>query len=373
MVLFIENSSKLSDMSNKIIVFSTEFESENGQAVVTRRVVRHVLPEIGGAALCVYPGGSGLRSIVVWVAVCVKLIWCLLTARSTTVYLVCSRTTFGFIRDLPGLLTAMLGKRVVVHCHGSDFDDLLTARSISGLARFVYRRCEVVFPCREIKAQVEDKVKAAHLCENFFGAVDVPIEKPDLNPSRLLVVWNSNIMASKGFFDVAAAIDTLVQAGRPVEFLCYGKILGDHELSEGGVRREMSKFEGLDWFTYLGVVQHSRAVSALQDADVVALPSRYSSEMQPLAIIEAMCAAKRIIVSDRASLRATVGDYPADFVLTDDAFAVADCLARLCDEKASDPKNFAARNQVAAVRSKSRFSTGRFDSEMEDILLPGAK
>lgn len=358
---------------NKTVVFSTEFDSENGQAVVTRRVVRHVLPEIGESVQCVYPSGSGVSSIAAWAAACFKLLWSLARSRNGVVYVVCSRTTSGFIRDLPGLVPALLHKRVVVHCHGSDFIDFLTTRSLSGVARFVYRRCEVVFPCRKLKEQAEDKVKTAHLCENFFGAVDTATEQQAQDPSRLLVVWNSNIMASKGFFDVAKAIDTLVRAGRPVEFLCYGKILGDHELPEDAVRQEMSKYEGCAWFSYLGLVTHTDAVRALQNADVVALPSRYSSEMQPLAIIEAMCAAKRVIVSDRASLRATVGDYPADFVPTNDASAVADCIATLCDEKMSDPELFAAKNLAPAARSKVRFSTGRFDAGMKDILLSREK
>lgn len=355
----------------KTIVFSTEFEAENGQAVVTRRVVRQVFPRIGGAVECVYPNGSSPRSILAWIAACLRLLLSLISMRSGSVYVVCSRTTPGFIRDLPGLLPALVGKRVVVHCHGSDFVDFLTTRSISGLARFVYRRCEVVFPCRELKAKAEGKVRVAHLCENFFGAVEAPAKTSDPDPSRLLVVWNSNIMASKGFFDVAAAVETLWRTCRPVAFLCYGKILGDHEMPEDAVLHEMSKFEGRDWFTYLGLVPHSRAVSALRDADLVALPSRYNSEMQPLAIIEAMCAAKRVIVSDRASLRATVGDYPADFVATGDAAAVAECIARQCDEKTDDPEAFAARNAAAAARAKSRFSTERFDAEMKVILSGG--
>ena len=335
--------------------------------------MRHVLPQIGEVALCVFPGGADVRNIVVWVIAFGKLMWALLAVRSTEVYVVCSRTTLGFIRDLPGLMPALFGKRVVVHCHGSDFDDLLRSRSISGLARFVYSHCEVIFPCLELKAQNEHKVKVAHHCENFFDTGDSPLEKPVLNPSCLRLVWNSNIMASKGFFDVAMAVDTLVQSGQTIEFQCYGKIIGDHELPKEAVRREMSKYEDRDWFTYLGPVPHSRAVSALQHADVVALPSRYSSEMQPLSIIEAMCAGKRVIVSDRASLRATVGGYPADFVATNDRFAIAEILARVYYEKMRNPKNFTAKNLAAAACSKSRFSIGRFDSKMKDILFSGVK
>ncbi len=356
----------------KFMVFSSEFDSENGQAVVTRRVVQQVLPGIRDAETCIYAAGCRPRSILSWIMASIKL-WRVLTiSGSGTIYVVCSRTIPGFIRDLPALVLALLGNRVVVHCHGSDFFDLLTQNRLSRLVRYFYRRCEVIVPCRHLKDRVESFVLKVHVCENFFNdAVPLktdPVETDALS-ARLIVVWNSNIMASKGFFDVAGAIDILARAGHSITFVCFGKVLGDEEKSASDVEQELSRYMNCPWFNYLGLVEHSRAVAALQNCDVVALPSRYRSEMQPLAIIEAMCAAKRIVVSDNPNLRVTVGGYPADFIPANDISAVTECLEKLCKEKHENSNQFITKNFAAAKDAKTRFSAARFDVEMADILL----
>lgn len=351
-------------MTKSITVFSSEFESENGQAVVTRKVVREVLRDIGEVNECVYEAGARPSSFLSWVAASLRLQRKMLFPDSKTVYVVCSRTFPGFVRDLPGLLLAFLGKRVVVHCHGSDFAEFLTRGRLACLKRFVYRRCEVVIPCRHLALQVEDLVRKAHVCENFYDGVAQPLRPTD----GLLVVWNSNVMASKGFFDVIETISDLNRAGCSISLLSFGKILGDEEMSAIEVRGAMQPYLNSPWFTYLGLIDHARAINALHDCDAVALPSRYRSEMQPLAIIEAMCAAKHIVVSNSPSLQVTVGDYPADFVPANDKGELARSLERLYCLKRSDPAAFSVANSAAAATARVRFSSNRFAAEMAQIL-----
>ncbi|MBF9050475.1 glycosyltransferase [Roseobacter sp. HKCCD9010] len=330
-----------------------------------------MLPDVGESVPCVFPSGGAAKSILAWLLACFRLFWALCTSRVGAVYVVCSRTTPGFFRDLPGLLTVYLGKRVIVHCHGSDFESLLSSGPLSGLARRIYRNCEVIFPSHHLSERMKDRVKIAHLCENFFVAAEAAQSAANQDPSSLQVVWNSNVMASKGFFDVVSAVEVLVRQGHQIDLLCFGKVQSDHEMLEVDVRSKMRQYEGCDWFSYLGMVPHACAVGAIRDGDVVALPSRYTSEMQPLAVIEAMCSGKRVIVSDRASLRETVGDYPADIVPINNVPEIAKDIERLYHEKRSDPSKFKNKNIDAAIASNKRFSAEVFDLKMKDILLRG--
>lgn len=359
---------KFSNISKKIIVFSSDYNYEDGQAVVTRRVLRSVLPKVGENLYCIYPKGFSVKSILSWFVVCCNLWWYLCLHRIGSVYIVCSRTTPGFIRDLPALLMTFFNVRVIVHCHGSDFEELLTRRWFSSIVQLIYRRCEVIVPCRNLRRRIKDKVGKVHICENFFGETYFSAEKSTQNLSYFSVTWNSNIMSSKGFFDVLSAVDSLVNAGYNIELLCYGRIIGDYEMSEKTVRQKLSKYKDFSWFSFLGAITHSQAVHLLHNADVVILPSRYKSEMQPLSIIEAMCASKCIIVSDRPSLRATVANYPADFVPIKDVNAITKCIKRLYNERLFNPKLFSKKNSVQASLSKKRFSLERFDKEMRNLL-----
>lgn len=357
--------------NNRILVFTSEYNAENGQAVVTRRVVKNVLPDTNQIAPFVYAAGLSFGGLASWVVASLGLFRALVFLPSDVVYVVCARSTLGFLRDLPGLIPAFLGKRVVVHCHGSDFRQLLSERRISRLVQFVYRRCEVIVPCRHLAEEIRGFAKQTHVCENFYADDAVADTEFNNDTLSLRVLWNSNIMASKGYFDVVAAVKTAAQSGCPISILCFGKILSDEEMSARAVERAMSKYADSDWYTHLGLVSHAVAVRSVQSCDVVALPSRYSSEMQPLAIIEAMCAGKNVIVSESASLRATVADYPAEFVPAHDRHSLTKCLEKLSHEKSRDPKRFATKNTAAAERAKARFSAARFEAEMKEILLAG--
>ena len=357
----------------KILIFTAAFDAENGQAVVTRRVVTRVLPETAAITACIYTPGGHPRSILSWIAASGRFFYHLLFSDIEAIYLVCSRTMPGFARDIPALLAVLLGKRVIVHCHGSDFLKMMTGAPHSALARFFYRRCEVIFPCQYLDSRSRQVVKQAHVCENFCGEFTAYSAGPDDQSPALTVLWNSNIMATKGFFDVTEAVYSLAHSGRRIRLICFGKVLGDEEMSAAEVQKGLVKCKDQPWFSYLGLVAHSKAIAMLQNCDVVALPSRYRPEMQPLAIIEAMCAGKSIILSDTPSLRVTAGDYPADFVRADGTTTVADFLENLCQQKEANPEQFETRNRLDAERARIRFSVARFDADIRNILGVASK
>ena len=51
---------KIMQVKKKIITFSSNFDLENGQAVVTRRVVQHVWPTVGESVNCIYNSGFNI-------------------------------------------------------------------------------------------------------------------------------------------------------------------------------------------------------------------------------------------------------------------------------------------------------------------------
>ncbi|EYD75064.1 glycosyl transferase, group 1 [Rubellimicrobium mesophilum DSM 19309] len=354
-----------------VAIWSADYSLRTGQAIVTRRVAEHVLPRLGRRREYVFGAGSGPRAIAGWLAASLRLWRDVLRGRVATLYLVCSRSNAGFVRDIPALLVARAGPRVIVHAHGSDIGDLLTGRPLSPLARLLYRRAALLVPSEHLRPELRDAgVRDLRVCENFHIARERGAQDQG-GPLRL--VWNSNLMASKGFFDTHAAVSELRAEGLDIEFHVLGRPVGDEELSEAEVRERVSRLVPDPGITVHGSVAPEVAAEIVARADAVALPSRYSSECQPLALIEAMCAGKAIVAGDTPALRATLAGYPADYVPLRSVASLADALRRLDREKRLGAGGFAERRRQAADQARLRFSADRFDREMEALLSPARR
>lgn len=353
-----------------ISLWSADYTQTTGQALVTARVVRRQSAIVWREYIY---RGAGLRSMISWAGAACRLWRDIACGRVKSLYLVCSRSSGGFLRDVPALLAARAGVRIVVHAHGSDIVDLLSARRLSPLARALYAHCEIVVPSAHLQDPLHKVTTApVHLCENYFAGDSMSeAGKPD--PATLTVLWNSNVMASKGFFDLVEAVQQIHAGGLAIRLISVGQPLADEEMPASEATRRLDALSTEEWFDYRGKVPPAIVEALTGEADVISLPSRYSSECQPLAVIQAMCAGKAIVVSDIPALRATLGDYPADFVPVRSVAAIADALRDLYRRKQADPAAFASSREDAAAAARARFSADRFDREMAAILLPGAK
>ncbi|MDA9277876.1 glycosyltransferase [Amylibacter sp.] len=352
-----------------IALWSTNYSEVTGQAIVTCRVAEHVMPELGASREFVFPPSANPRAVARWLWVIFRMWRDIALGRIGTLYLVCSRSNGGFVRDAPALLAAKTGVRVIVHSHGSDIIDLLKVRKLSPLARWFYRSCHMIVPSEHLREPLIPYVRSVHVCEGFYAGPDDVLEvRRTVGTESLTVLWNSNVMASKGFFDLFAAIKALHADGCPITLICLGGLVADAELGCEALQKRFSALGKPNWFDYRGRQPHERAVKMLGQADLICLPSRYSSESQGIVIIEAMCAGKAIVASDIPALRATLGDYPASFVPVNSVTALSRALRSLAHEKTCDPVRFHQLRSQFAAKARERFSTARFDLEMKNIL-----
>jgi glycosyltransferase involved in cell wall biosynthesis len=256
----------------------------------------------------------------------------------------------------------------VVHSHGSDIVDLLTTRALSSFARWLYSRCEIVLDSSHLLDPVRlvIPVPKVHLCENFAGMMLA--SDSAATEDRLTVLWNSHIMASKGFFHTIDAIKMLRDEGLPVHLIAAGGALADVEMTKANVLGLLVPLAAEEWIDFVGIVQPTDMPGLMARADVVALPSYSESECQPLALIDAMCAGKAIVVADTASLRATMGRYPAAFTRPKSVADIA-CALRSFFLRKNDNRNALILDHVDGARlARERFAIDRFDERIVKIL-----
>lgn len=349
-----------------ILFWSASLRDVNGQALVTKEVFSFLVRRKAQIFCCFY--ASGLRGIFFSWPFSFLRLWFLLIAKKFDVfYLVCSRSGFGFVRDIPALLASLFGVRTVVHVHGSDLVGLLCGRWYSALARCLYQRCTIILPSQHL---LDDLVARGLnyrwvVCENFVKFSDGSnyVAEDSLKKSPFVLFWNSNILAAKGFYILAEAIEQLVQKGYGIELIAIGKVLGDQEMSQVKGEKILSALSRHKWFRYLGPVSIDESIRLLADSHAVALPSR--GECQPLAIIQAMCAGKKLLVSDIPALRATVGDYPAVWVRGIGLEDLKSALLQLIED-------IAPIGSEHIRIAQGRFSIQRFHRQLDDILLRSA-
>ena len=344
------------------VLWSSEFDHVDGQALVTKVVHENFKSLFNSYSI--YP--RGLKGLPILLLLYARIYLFAALFKLDIVYIVCSRTLLGFFRDLPVLLLSRFGLKVVVHAHGSDLPDLFSNSCVGLFARLVYKRCEIIVPSSHLLEIADMTDFKLTLVENpFQGTVQ---RHPALRPeneaidrkSKVKLLWNSNIIFSKGFVDVFYACEKIIASKKiPLELWILGRPIGDSFMSAS----EMEQFVSdvvvkSDFVTYLGPVDFESMLSLLEGVDIVALPSFYKSECQPLALISAMCFGTKIVARDTPALRATLLDYPSYFCKSSNEVADG-ILAQIAVD---------GINKSIVEASKDRFSNARFLLAMTKVL-----
>ncbi len=348
--------------------WGADFERTTGQAIVTRHVVG-IMKRYGYGVHTYSYRGAGMQSMASALWSAIRLISAVFRGRIKTLYLVCSRSNAGFVRDIPAYLVLLCGVRVLVHAHGSDIVELCRRPGIGLLAKALLSRCEVIVPSSHLIDPLRGQgITKLHLCENFAHNTNDPSNNnaqiargQDLHTFKVL--WNSNLMASKGFFAVAQAVSALSRQGKRMQLIALGEPLGDEVMNLAACKDAVSRIKNQECVKLKGLVDRKTAFALLAEADFVCLPSKYSSECQPLALIEAMCAGKMILIADTPALRATVGEYPCIVVKGSNAdeiqLALQTSMVHPIDQKTLFD---------ASKKAKERFSQRRFEAEISILL-----
>lgn len=344
-----------------ILLWSARYDLENGQAIVTRRVVESQ-SRIEWLKV-VYEPGSGLAILRAFFSM-IRALRLVVVRRPAAVYVVCSRSSAGFLRDAPVIALAHFGVRVIVHVHGSDLGDLLTRGIIGRIALALYRRCEIIIPSSHMTRTLVDLgCHSVSVCENFMAETDYPAVASGYRDGEIRLLWNSNLMASKGIRESVEGARMARARGLKLKLTLLGQPLADDEADASEMMHFQANLAQEDWIDVLGPVSSRDARKLVRSHDAVLLPSRYGSECQPLALIEAMAAARDVVIRDTPALRTTVGSYPA-FIVNGDARSICAAIELFGRDGLSHSKCL----YEGAKEARQRFSPIRFDFKMHAIL-----
>ena len=304
-----------------------------------------------------------------------------LILRYRRVYITTSRSRAGFLRDMLMIWAAWLGRcRVIVHVHGGDYDVFYHAQP--GFWRLLIRQtlrrthCIIV-----LSTTLRGMFDFAPVLKGRIVVVPTGLAFP-LNgrpqgrrlrqgqPVRILFL--SNLIQSKGYFDVLEAVTILLKRTTiRLEAVFAGHFLtsSDDPVPMSPQRAEMKFHEyvvanGIEKVArYVGAVSGEAKRHLLETSDFFVLPTRYFTEGQPAAIIEAMSHGAVVISTNYRAIPDMVVNGVTGVLLES---ARPDQIADAVQRIVTHPKQYETMSQAAVDRYEKLFTMGRH----LDMIVP---
>ena len=218
------------------------------------------------------------------------------------VYFTCSRSIPGSIKDILLInLASFKKKKIINHLHGSDFYDFLhnSPKWYRKILLKSYDKVNISIVLVEgMKSQFRDfKNMRIEVVPNFYDQ-ELDNELIKKNEGRISLLYLSNIMVSKGIFELLDAFEQLTKKNDNIILNIAGEYLADDYMT---IKQIKNKFEDKisqnNKIKYLGKIFGDDKIKLLQGSDIFILPSY--KEAFPISIIEAMASSNAVVVTSQ--------------------------------------------------------------------------
>lgn len=218
------------------------------------------------------------------------------------VYFTCSRSFLGSLKDLLLInLASLRGKKIINHLHGSDFYDLIenSPNWYKKILLYSYNKVDTSIVLLDSMKNEFNHFKNMNIevIPNFYDSIlDVKIE--DKLDSKINLLYLSNIISSKGIFELINAFEYLSKKNENIYLNIAGGFISDNDMN---MKEIEIKFRSLikdnNRIKYFGKVFGEDKIKLLQKSDIFVLPTYYKSEAFPISIIEAMACGNVIVTT----------------------------------------------------------------------------
>jgi len=258
------------------------------------------------------------------------------------VYFVPASSSLGHIRDIALVfLLAGHSSKIIAHVRSGNFQNLFRKKYMVFFNNFFLSRVDkFIFLSRYLSNA------SAAIPENKKVVIQNPIDDDVIfteeecikkvsakkNDSLYNIVFLSNMIESKGYWDLAKALTLL-----PADFFWKAHFVGDW-----GDKKQRSRF--VKYLVDNGISEQVAVYGRISDrleikemyrlADIFVLPTYYPVEAQPRSIIEAMNAATPVIATRHASIPEYVENGCNGFLINKQSpDEIADAVEGLSDRR----------------------------------------
>lgn len=320
-----------------------------------------------------------LRSLD-YVIVLVKVFWLLLTCKYNIGYITTAQSKNGFLRDNAIISLFRLFKvNVIAHQYGANYKQLLDALSEKGRMRLkdMLNYCStIIVEGQHMKNQysfLEDYEEKVKVIPNGLPTVgkSAMSAKQFFKDEPFRMYYLSNLIWSKGYFDVLKATDLLVNKyGKDVRCVFSGNFMASADDTKPGI----SNKEDFDIFvkehhleevvTYYPGMYGEQKDKAFAESNVFLLPTYYINEGQPVSIIEAMAYGCVPIVTEYRHIPMMVTKDNGCFVEPRNADQIAATIVWLMEH----PEEYEEKSKRCICDFRGKFTFDKYASKVLECV-----
>lgn len=269
-------------------------------------------------------------------------------------YMVTPGSRYGHVRD--AIIFSLLGKKVKINIafiqnghiekvFQKSWHAYFTAKLIQNVNHFVFTskglKEKVTGIPDEKKAILNNSVDPQLL----FTEAELTIKRNKLQQAGpIRILYLSNMTQSKGFMDVALAVQKLHEMGKTATADFVGEWLSDDQMNEFKIFAELN---GLSNIIHIHgkVNDRDKIKQFYRDAHFFVLPTYFSHEAQPVSIIEALNAGVPVISTNHASIPEMITDgFNGKLVPKKDPQAIVAAIEQILQENLWLQMSIHARN-----------------------------
>lgn len=323
-------------------------------------------------------GAFSFRKVFHSVATGFRLMYELIFHRPDFAYFALTVSGASFFRDVIFvLIIRLLGVKLVYHLHNKGVS-LFENRQIY---RFCYKRvfsgARVILLSGYLYDDIKSFVNPHQVDVCFNGVDDSAIGLiNDIFENRSLksadneiveILFLSNLIESKGVFDLLAACEILKKKGYLFRCVFIG---GEGDVSSSGLLNRIDSSGLTKFVTYEGKKYGQDKIRAFSQADIFVFPTFYSYECFPLVLLEAMTFGLPLISTSEGGIRDIVSDGKTGYLVfknnPEDLAGKIELL--LINSRMRLDMGMAARDKYT-----SQFTLTHFENRLKDLLLKYAK
>lgn len=310
----------------------------------------------------------------------IKALWCLMNYRINIGYITTAQSKKGFIRDYAIISLFKLFKvKVIAHQYGANYHQLIDAldkREMNRLKKMLNYVSFVIVEGEYMKNQysfLEDYEKKVKVIPNGLPNVGKSAMRSKfyLKKEPFIMYYLSNLIWSKGYFDVLQAVDLLINKyKKTVQCVFAGAFMASVDDEKPGIsnKEDFDKYVKEhcleDVVSYFPGMYGEQKDETFLKSNVFLLPSYYINEGQPVSIIEAMAYGCVPIVTEYRHIPMMVNTSNGCFVNPKDPQQIAETIVYLMDHQ----EEYALKSQACIRDYKEKFTFDKYASQVINII-----
>lgn len=317
-----------------------------------------------------FEGRSKIVKVFLTILAMVSILHKILFYKYEIVYFTCSRSFLGSIKDVLLIQIASFRDiKIVNHLHGLDFYTFLhkSPKLYKNILLQTYQKVDTsIVLLQSMKAQFVDFYEMKlEVVSNFY---DKELDKKivDKDDTKINLVYLSNIMSSKGIFELIDAFEILSKKNGNIYLNIAGKFIADEQMTIKEVKKKFNyKIKNNSRIKYMGGVYGKEKIKLLQLSDIFVLASYYKSEAFPISIIEAMSCANAIVATDHNCLPDIVKSENGIIVKKKSAESLANGISKLINNNVN-LERIKLHNKIEA---REKYSVENYLRSLKKIVL----